>query len=287
MIRFADKSDIPSLRNIWHISFGDSEEYINMFMENRFEKAKTVVCEENGEAAAMFFLFPCEMIASGKGYPSLYLYAAATLPNYRGRGIMGNMLSFAEEYAGKSGFDFIILSPAEESLYGYYRRFGFIECFRGAEIYIEAKESEKNPLKASDNNTAEGFTLRNRIIKACGGVLWDNDFFNYAVYENEFSGGKSFLTDKCCGIYFKDKNRIVFKELIAETAEEAVSFARALCENENCKSAELTLPLNMDGAGDFVNSKCVNTGMAVPLNDKAERAFSGFDKNAYLGLTLG
>ena len=287
MIRFADKRDIPSLKNIWGISFGDSEEYIDMFMKYQFGKAKTVVYEENDEAAAMLFLFSCEMSISGKGYPSLYLYAASTLPNYRGRGIMGNMLRFAEEYAGKSGFDFIILSPAEESLYGYYRRFGFIERFREARIYIEAKESEKNPLKASDNNTSDGFSLRNRIIKACGGVLWDYDFFNYAVYENEFSGGKSLLTDKCCGIYFKDKDRVVFKELIAETAKDAVSFARALCENENCKRAELTLPLNMDGAGDFVNSKCVNTGMAVPLNDEAEGAFSGFDKNAYLGLTLG
>ena len=59
MIRFADEKDIPQLKEIWHISFGDSKEYIDMFMEQQFKNAKTVVYEEDSEIS--LYVFPFQM----------------------------------------------------------------------------------------------------------------------------------------------------------------------------------------------------------------------------------
>lgn len=287
MIRLADIKDIPSLKEIWRISFGDSEEYIDMFMEKQFKCAETVVYEEDDKVIAMFFLFRCDFSISGKAYPSFYLYAAATLPEYRGRGIMGSMIKFSKEYASKNGFDFIILSPAEKGLYDYYRRFGFSECFKSAKISLKAKTKEECPLSLLRNRAAENFSLRNRIVKNTDGVLWDYDFFKYAVEENAYTHGESYMADGCYGIYFKEKDNIVFKELIAENKETAFHFAMNICKKENCQSAELLLPVNLDGVKNSDEYESVNVGMAVPLNNKSEKAFSDFNKNAYLGLTLG
>lgn len=285
MIRLADKGDIPSLKEIWRISFGDGDEYINMFMDEQFEKAETVVREEDGKVVSMLFLFRCSFSISGKGHPSFYLYAAATLPEYRGRGIMGDMLVFSKDYASKKGMDFIILSPAEKGLYDYYGRFGFLKCFGSLRAVTKANGSDSVPAEFEPRLVRDNLSLRNGKVEKADGVLWDEDYFKYALRENEFTGGKILCTKDGYGMYYKEKDRIVFKEIIAEDLQKARDFAGAVCKTERCREAEMLLPA--DAAGNFDGCEIVNTGMAVALNDSSERILSDFHNNAYLGLTLG
>lgn len=287
LIRLADKRDIPSLKEIWRISFGDGEEYINMFMDERFEKAETVVCEEDGEVVSMLFLFRCSFSLSRKLYPSFYLYAAATLPEYRGRGIMGNMLTYSKEYAAKKGLDFIILSPAEKGLYDYYGRFGFVKCFSSLRTVVKANVSHKLSAEFTPFSVRENLSLRNGEVGKTDGVVWDEDFFRYALGENEFTEGKNRCTENCYGLYYKDKDRILFKELIAGDLKGACDFAGAVCGAEGCREAELMVPVNLDSAEKLKECEIVNTGMAAALRDEAEKLLSDFHNNAYLGLTLG
>lgn len=287
MIRFADEKDIPQLKEIWHISFGDSEEYIDMFMEHQFKNAQTVVYEEDSKIFSMFFLFRCDFSINGKSYPAFYLYAAATLPQYRGKGIMGKMLEFSKSYAAENGFDFIILSPAEKSLYNYYGRFGFKECFKSLRFLLSLKDKEKTKSYFSENDFEKMLTLRNAAVKKTDGVLWDEDFFRYAVYENGYTKGNTKNSEECYGIYFKEDDHIIFKEIIGENAQKCFDLVLNVCTDENVNSAQLTVPVCFEWTENSDECILVNTGMAVPLNSEAEKALENSDKNAYLGLTLG
>lgn len=287
MIRFAAEKDIPGLREIWHISFGDSKEYIDMFMEHQFENALTVVYEEDSKILSMFFLFRCDFSIRGKNHPSFYLYAAATLPQYRGKGIMGKMLEFSKSYAAEKNFDFIILSPAEKSLYDYYSRFGFETCFKSKKITLALKGEDEYRADFSENAFEEMLTLRNAAVKKTDGIIWDEEFFRYAVYENEYTSGKTRSTKECYGIYFKEDDHIIFKELIGESSKQAIDFALSVCKEENVSSAQIAVPVCRECTEISENYVLINTGMAVPLNSEAQKALENSDKNAYLGLTLG
>lgn len=287
MIRFADEKDIPGLREIWHISFGDSKEYIDMFMEHQFKNALTVVYEEDSKILSMFFLFRCDFSIRGKNHPSFYLYAAATLPQHRGKGIMGKMLEFSKSYAAERNFDFIILSPAEKSLYDYYSRFRFKACFKSKKITLALKSEDEYRADFSENDFEKMLTLRNTAVKRSDGVLWDEEFFRYAVYENDYTSGKTRSTKECYGIYFKEDDHIIFKELIGENANKALDFALSICKEENINSAQIAVPVCRECTEISGNDVLINTGMAVPLNSEAQKALENSDKNAYLGLTLG
>lgn len=285
MIRFADEKDIPQLKEIWHISFGDSKEYIDMFMEHQFKGARTVVYEEDNKILSMFFLFRCDFSIIGKNHPSFYLYAAATLPQYRGEGIMGKMLEFSKSYAAEKNFDFIILSPAEKSLYDYYGRFGFKQCFKSQKITLVLK-NEYAP-NFIENDFEKMLTLRNAAVKRTDGVLWDEGFFRYAIYENGYTRGKTISTKECYGIYFREDDHIIFKELIGENAKKILDFALSVCKEENVNSAQIAVPVCRECTEVSGNDVLINTGMAVPLNSEAQKALENSDKSAYLGLTLG
>ena len=287
MIRFADEKDIPQLEEIWHISFGDSKEYIDMFMEHQFKEALTVVYEEDGKVLSMFFLFRCDFSIRGKNHPSFYLYAAATLPQYRGKGIMGKMLEFSKSYAAEKNFDFIILSPAEKSLYDYYGRFGFKVCFKSKKITLALKGEDEYRADFSENDFEKMVTLRNAAVKKSDGVIWDEEFFRYAVYENDYTSGKTRSIKECYGIYFKEDDHIIFKELIGENAKKALDFALSMCKEENANIAQINVPVNCECTEISENYVLIDTGMAVPLNSEAQKALENSDKNAYLGLTLG
>lgn len=287
MIRFADEKDIPQLKGIWHISFGDSEEYIDMFMEQQIKNSQTVVYEEDNKIFSMFFLFRCDFSINGKTHPAFYLYAAATLPQYRGKGIMGKMLEFSKSYAAENGFDFIILSPAERSLYDYYGRFGFKACFKSQKITLTLVNENEYEVNFSQNDFEKMLILRNAEVKKADGVLWDEEFFRYAVYENGYTKGNTKSSEECYGIYFKEDDHIIFKELIGENAKKAIDFALSICKEENVKGAQIVVPVCHECAEISENDILINTGMAVPLNSEAEKALENSDTNAYLGLTLG
>lgn len=287
MIRFADEKDIPGLKEIWHISFGDSKEYIDMFMEHQFKNALTVVYEEDSKILSMFFLFRCDFSIRGKNHPSFYLYAAATLPQYRGKGIMGKMLEFSKSYAAEKNFDFIILSPAEKSLYDYYSRFGFKACFKSKKITLALKGEDEYRANFSENDFEKMLTLRDAAVKKADGVLWDEEFFRYAVYENDYTSGKNRSTKECYGIYFKEDDHIIFKELIGESSKQVIDFALSICKEENVNSAQIAVPVCRECTEISENYVLIDTGMAVSLNSEAQKALENSDKNAYLGLTLG
>lgn len=116
------------LKLLWETVFGDPRSVTDSFFENAFFADGCFYECADGKTVSALYLLPVTF-GDKKGF---YLYAAATLPAYRGRGMMGALLKEALQYA-KSVADFVYLCPAEKSLYDYYRRYGFSQtlcaCF--------------------------------------------------------------------------------------------------------------------------------------------------------------
>lgn len=117
------KKDLFSL---WKEAFGDEDGYIELFFETVYKENITVFAEfDCGKAVSALYLMRSYIKSESRVLDGYYLYAAATLKAYRGKGLMGKLINEAKAYVSDKGKDFISLVPGEESLCAYYNRFGF------------------------------------------------------------------------------------------------------------------------------------------------------------------
>lgn len=79
------------------------------------------VLKENGSAAAMLFALPCSIYGDGGVFSAVYIYAAATKAEYRGRGLMSSLIESLKA-EGKPLF----LVPANAGLVSFYQKLGFV-----------------------------------------------------------------------------------------------------------------------------------------------------------------
>ena len=114
MIKFCD--DVNDILSLWNAVFGDSEEEI-MFFINNAESAECLAYYESGRIVSMLFLVDCFI----NGKKGKYIYAACTDKNYEGRGYMTEILNHSK----KSGYNYLCLIPASDSLVEFYRKRGF------------------------------------------------------------------------------------------------------------------------------------------------------------------
>ena len=109
------------MRAMWHDIFGDEIAEIDSFLV-RHTDALPVIHKEADKVVSMLFVVPLQMWEQRVAY----IYAVATLPEYRGRGIASELLSEALRYISESGnFDCAALIPSSTESKRLYERLGF------------------------------------------------------------------------------------------------------------------------------------------------------------------
>ena len=97
MVVKGEKWMIQDLSRIWEVCFGDSQEYIRLFMERRFFTCEPLVWLEDRQVMGVVYLLPC-LIEGRKAY---YGYAGGVLPQFRKRGIFENLLNYEAVGVGR------------------------------------------------------------------------------------------------------------------------------------------------------------------------------------------
>ena len=126
---FAKPEDKQALKAIYKVCFpGDSDSFWDFELDARMRSDNILIYRENGQVIATVQLLAEELILAGVAYPVQYIYAAATLPESQGRGIMGAMLRYAHELARERGQRFSVLITQNDSLFDFYARFEYQDC---------------------------------------------------------------------------------------------------------------------------------------------------------------
>lgn len=192
MIRHAYCENRSEIFNIWNACFGDRKEYIEFFLDNSFVPEKCLVWEENGQAVAMLHLRKADYVSKNiklNGKPVMYIYAAATLPEYQGLGIMSKLIAAANDEAAANGCMFTFLLPASDSLYKYYARLGYVAAF----CVKRALLSRNNLIELRSKQTIS-YNTGNRALEKrrkyfLPSIQWREQELNYALKEWNFVGG--------------------------------------------------------------------------------------------------
>ncbi len=113
--------DKEAVSEIWRQCFGDSQEFIDFYIENRMTELNMLVIRRDGRPVSMASFLPTDIQTPMGNLEGYYVYAVATLPEYQGQGLSGRILAFAQEHWQKP----LLLSPAESHLRIFYAKRGF------------------------------------------------------------------------------------------------------------------------------------------------------------------
>ena len=122
------------LRELFTEAFGD-EDFTDLFFAKGYSRSRCLGAFA-GELLAALHWFDCTL----DGEKAAYVYGIASFKAQRGRGIGSELIRGALEKLQELGYRQILLVPAEESLFGYYERFGFRAASTIREIQVEAGE---------------------------------------------------------------------------------------------------------------------------------------------------
>lgn len=111
----------PGCRDLWKEAFGDSDEFIDTFMRSIYNSENMLYIEKDECIISMLHIIPFTFNSHKAGY----IYAVATTPKERGKGLASMLLERAIDVSQKKGFAALFTIPANEELRTFYSKFGF------------------------------------------------------------------------------------------------------------------------------------------------------------------
>lgn len=247
---------------LWMKCFGDSREYVDFFLDN----CPGYVCVEyfiEDKLVSQLFLLEGEL-ASEK---CKYLYAACTHEDYRRRGIMEELIEFTKTYCKDKNYSSIFLVPANESLYSYYSKFGFVASFLKKEVVFRNKSDLLSELTEADVDTI--FNIKKELVEKIDGFKFSYDVMKYTIKEHLFNGGKIYINsndnEKSVVFYYTNGSDIIVKELLTEKTEfSSENFQHFF--NKDVENIYIFSPLVYNSTD--IMEKYTKCGMCFPLNNR-------------------
>ncbi|MDR1629188.1 MAG: GNAT family N-acetyltransferase [Oscillospiraceae bacterium] len=282
----------PQLKALWKTVFGDSDTVIDAFFATLYDPQTTLVARNGGAVVSALYLLDCGLSVLKKTYASFYLYAAATLPGFRGRGLMAELLSAAKEFALRRKKEFICLYPAEDSLYDFYQKHGYEPVFKTKEISLKGTSvrtlidpfCEVRPLELDDFAA-----VRDAALSGADALFFDKPVLAFQKTILEAYGGQAFSAHE---------NSKVVAYLLAEKdagdsprIKEALSvngridaIAAILHQKFNLEEYTLPFPSGFQLSSDHM--RLHSGGMALALSEEAKIIKERIN-SLYMGLNLG
>ena len=131
---FPVSADIPNLRTLWKLAFGDTDDFLDVFFSTAYAPTRCrCIREEKGISAALYWM---DMDLSGQKFA--YIYAVATDPACRGRGLCRMLMEDTAAVLTAQGYAGAILVPQEEGLRAMYGRMGYLPATTVDEVFCAA-----------------------------------------------------------------------------------------------------------------------------------------------------
>ena len=136
-IRFASPADKADVMALYDLCFPGEHEYCAAYHDRFWKPERCLIVRDGETLCAMVNLMDAAMTQDGARLEATYIFAAATRPEYRGRGLMSRMLGRSFELGRAWGKDLSILLTENDSLFAYYARLGYAPAFAVSEVRSE------------------------------------------------------------------------------------------------------------------------------------------------------
>ncbi|MDK2802240.1 MAG: GNAT family N-acetyltransferase [Oscillospiraceae bacterium] len=267
-------NDIEQIKKLLFICFQDDLEdgktsenmdlnYINFYIDNLFEYKNCFIYKRNNDIISTLFSIPTEIYIEHKKYKASYIYAACTLPEYRSKGIMKNLINYIWEYDKNRNYDFSILVPGEKSLFDYYSKLGYkifsSYCRETLNLHDNINLELKDINIEKIDNWHEFLYFRNIYLKKNFNIYakFENFFYNYVYKEISFTNGViykfSILGEYKFFVLFSsndDSEKMYIKETNI-TLDEFDIYGYTILRYFNIEKISINIPCNIGEENSF------------------------------------
>ena len=177
-------------RRLWKEVFSEQEEFLCLFEAQALRRSTLYCVREQGEILSSLFILELPARRNGVMVRAGYLYAAATNKDFRGRGYFSALYRFAAQREREKGTVEIYCVPAQESLFSFYARFGFVRALARTKITVQsagrwAREPQTHRAEPGDLITACSLDQAYQIYAQCmekqDGPIKDRAWFHLAA----------------------------------------------------------------------------------------------------------
>lgn len=205
VIEHPGRGDIPELSRLWQLAFGDDMEFISAFFATGFASDRCRCIRHQGRIGAVLYWF--DVYGGEEKYA--YLYAVATHPDFRGRGLCRELMADTHGLLARRGYAGALLVPQQEGLRKMYASFGYEDwCGVGA---LSCGAGER-PAVLRAVSQAEYALLRREYLPA-GGIVQEGANLDFLSSYGSFYAGEDFLLAMA-----EDKGKLLGIELLGNTA---------------------------------------------------------------------
>lgn len=275
MIHFANDCDFSQIIALWKECFPDNNEFFDWYFANQYHAENTLVYECDGIISAILQRLPYQIKNIGQ---VSYIYGACTHPNYRRKGIMAELIKYSAEIDLSLDIIASILIPREESLFQYYKNFGYKAAFR---IYHKTYQKQNLPLnlynfrECTKNDIPTINHLYESVLGNSNYVLRDSNYWKKQITMFLDLGGDVFCLEHDDTIlayaFVWNDSPVYIQELLGINDEVNQILCSAILEHNNLEAIEATLLTDNSQGEDFgcinlYNSEICNTDLPFVMN---------------------
>lgn len=176
---------IADLRKLWQEAFDDPDDFTDLFFSKIYSPERCHCILDQGVPVSALYWFDCHL----QGRRLAYIYAVATLKSHRGRGLAGQLMEETHEILRNQGYAGVILVPAGEKLFAFYKNLGYEVATTHSWLTCRASDSPRQIQKISPAEYA-------RLLPAFlpeGGVVPGTDMLRFLDGYCHFYTGADFL----------------------------------------------------------------------------------------------
>lgn len=143
------------LKQLWKTVFGDTDAFLDAFFSIAYSPDRCRYLTEGDAVVSALYWFDCEY----EGGKLAYIYAVATDPNHRGKGLASRLMTQTHAHLKELGYAGAVLKPAK-GLFPFYERLGY-----ETSGYIRRfSASAGEPIGLKELSTAEFAYLRRKFL---------------------------------------------------------------------------------------------------------------------------
>lgn len=177
--------EIPGLRVLWKTAFGDTNDFLDQFFSTAYSPERCLCATEDDQVCAALYW----LNASCRERKFAYIYAVATDPARRGRGLCRRLMDAARKRLQQQGYAGALLVPVSESLIQMYSRMGYSPCTTVSEFRCFAALPAA-PIQKLD---AAAYARSRRQLLPEGSVLQEGESLAFLETQASFYAGPGFL----------------------------------------------------------------------------------------------
>lgn len=206
------KSDIADAKKLWMESFGDSEDFVHFYFENKFKLEYSMGAFIKDTLVGDITMQEFNLRIRNSTQKTGFLAGCATNPEYRNQGIMRGLLLTQLAEMNKNGYALCHLHPF---LHAFYRKFGWETV---SFVYRETKEPDSGAVFAKENEFSYDklSVLYNRFIDKYDGYFQRSPGeMSVRIREHINDGGKVISAEGGYAVYFVQNNMVDIIEMAA------------------------------------------------------------------------